>query len=165
MRDPLLYRIPQPMRHLRRGPYCQRPLASLGRNRQHRPPFQGHGGEALMHDTLRHRHRRVPEGLGDLAARPPFAMDDIAVQLLVEHDAIAGLRGYGIHHRGQRIVVDLDACGHITGLGEGLCIDGGDGLAHIVHEVPGEDWMSGKFLFLGFGREIDTRAEIACGHD
>jgi exosortase/archaeosortase family protein len=66
-------------------------------------------------------------------------MHDVAAQLLVEHDSIAVRRRFGIHDRGQNIVVHLHACGNVSGLGEGLRKYSSDGLAamrEIVSILP-----------------------------
>ena len=126
------------VRHLRRG--VERQLAARGDPvGHHAARLDGHGGEALVVDRQRHLHGRgVEDGVEALG----LVLDRQAVvagRLLVQLRRI-GLAGVlGVDHDRQRVVVDDDAVGGVTGQGGRIGDHDCNQLADHPHLAVGQD--------------------------
>ncbi len=143
----------------------QGPVAVVGGNREHRPPFQRNGCDPLVVDALRDGHIRARESRGDRPASPRLAVRDVGPQAPVKQRRLGIHRALRVHHRLQRLVLHLHLHGTVGGLLKTPRQHQGHRLAYVVHAIDGQPGMvRHRAPFFVTGKKHGL-AEVAGGHD
>ena len=96
-----------------------------------------HAGVALGREALAQHVRGAGEGAGGVAVAVVQGVGEVGLE--VEDRGVGLQRALGVHHRGQRRVVDLQERHQVLGVVAVLGHDHRDRLAHVAHLVPGQD--------------------------
>ena len=130
-------------------------------------PFGRHGadlerarGDALVDHALAHHHLAPVEQV--VVVTELEAHGDVGARVGEEHD-LALLRGFGIDHHGQRLVVDEHQLGCVLTLVPLLGDDGYDRLTRETHDAVGEERPCHRLVEHGDGRRHRGEVDVSRG--